>query len=183
MMKVIKPYIKTARDNEEYLLLGSKSNVYFLTDTECGEIQKEMDNLWRAVIDYESKSKDMILDIVVRKDSLLGKYLLSSSKVENLDDVFYYEDVIDALNIAIFENNPIFKQIIPLFQNQIEGCKDKLSRIYGSEVIEYISKNNDFDVYLKQVNNKYKPNQYLVYENGVLNKKEIIDNSKIKIKI
>lgn len=181
MKKVVKPYIKTARDNEEYIILGSKINICFLQDKECLEYQKEMDILWNKINEYERKEKVKALDIVVKKDSIIGKHLLSSSKVENLDNYIYCEDALEALTIATLENNPIFQQIIPIVKKQVSGTKENLSSIYGNEVIEYISKHHEFDIYLKQINDQYKPKQYLVYDNYQLIKKEIIDNSKTRI--
>ena len=116
----------------------------------------------------------------IRKDSILGYYILNlpSDKVYNYDNIITFEKITNALNIAIFENNPIYIKLIELFRSQVTASKDIIEYKYGLDVLNYIIENNDFKSYLQKVNGTYESTKYLVYETGELIEQVISDLGK-----
>lgn len=185
MMKRIYPVVETTKENEDYMLIGTKHMLYFYTmENASKEVLDEWDKLMKIASEYDKQNVGFADDIVIRKDSLIGNYIISliGSEVDNDDDIVYFNKVVNALNIAIFDKNPIAKDLVIPFQNQIHGLRENLIDEYSFEVIDYILKNNDFDFYLRVLNGEYEPKKYLVYENGCLTKRTITEPQK-KIKM
>jgi len=183
---MLKPGIRTSIDNEEYIELGNRIDIYNIPyDGAPLKVKVEIQCLLDLVKDYEIKNVRAARNLVIRKDSLLGAYILNlpSEKMANFDNEVTFDDVINALNIAIFENDSIAKDIVVLFQKQVSGSKMDLVSEYGLEVIEYILKNNNFGIYLEKLNGEYLPEEYLVYEYGRLIKRTILKPQNQKIKV
>ncbi len=112
----------------------------------------------------------------IRNESILGKYLIENTDyVEIINENTYinYEDVVAALNIALFDGeDKTSNKIFPLFKEQIFGSKEQLLEKYPEWVLDYILENNDFEKYLAKVNHEELPSEteikdYIVFEDGV----------------
>lgn len=176
---------KTHIDNKDYLLFdGIITLSCLMADDEIpNNIKNIAGNIFSNIFEYENKNRfEHISDIAIRKDSILGKFLIEKAtefKFCNEDLVVYYEKVVNAFNIAVYENNDIAKEILPLFRNKVSGIKEPLQKEYGFEIIEYILNNDDFYYYLKVTEGEYHPQEYFVYENGTISKKILLEDSKI----
>lgn len=93
----------------------------------------------------------------------------------------YYVQIIEALKISIFENNEIFNKIIPMFRDQVQGSKEELSKKKDKNILDYISKNDNFEEFLSKQDEDYKePNvEFTVYENGEFSNKILTNNDKV----
>lgn len=168
MKTIIGTCIKTCPDNSDFLELH-EYDVMYLPLNGSKEIEIERSIFMSKI--RESKDRPYInKKYAIRKDSILGNYILSlpSDKVYNYDDIITFEKITNALNIAIFENNPIYIKLIELFRSQVTASRDIIEYKYGLDVLNYIIENNDFKSYLQKVNGTYEPTKYLVYENGEL---------------
>lgn len=182
---------KSIRDNNDYLMIGVKTDLaLFLLEAESipDEIYKEINKIYISCFEFEKENNFNVNHIAIRKDSLIGQFLIKnadSDKILNEDLYIYYDDVVNAINVALFENNnEMVKDILPLFRNQIEGNKINLQKQYSETVLNYISKNNNFDQFLNELNGYccYNEKDYIVYENGKYEKKPLNkSNSKIKM--
>ena len=179
MKKVIEACVSTPKDNRDYLLFKNKIALYFFNmDNAPLNVFHEWSNLMKAADKFGTAATD----IVIKKDSLIGNYLMSlfGQQIMDMENFIDYSKVVSAMNIAIFEGNPISEKLIVLFKNQVSGEAVDLERKYGVEVVKYIKENSDFDFYIGNVSGNYCPKEYLVYENGVLSKKTIVEVQKQK---
>ena len=176
---------KTHIDNKNYLLFdGIITLSCLMADDEIPDnIKNIAGTIFSDIFEYERNNRlEHISDIAIRKDSILGKFLIeraSEFKFCNKDLIVSYEKVVNAFNIAIYENNAIAKEILPLFRNKVSGIKEKLQKEYGFEIIEYILNNDDFYYYLEVIEGKYNPQEYFVYENGIISKRILLEDLKI----
>lgn len=184
---------KSNKDNDEYIMIDVLTGIgvllanrdkYLVSDDVFNEISDIYFTAFDREVRKELKWND-IGTIALRKDSLLGQYLINNAddvKIQNMDLYISYEKVVNALNIAMFENDcKISNKILPLFKEQISGIKDELETYCSRNVIEYILKNNDFKTYIEKYNGEYKPDEYIVYEEGEIFRKDLV-NSKNKLK-
>lgn len=175
---------KTNRDNNDYIMINAKIDLGMLIfeDKITEKIKNEVGFIYSSLFKYEYDMKcSYISDIAINKNSDLVKFLIEKASVYNFgneDLIVDYDKVVNALNIAIFEENPIAKSILPLFKNQVSGKKDELVEQYNKEVIEYILENEDFNYYIENINGTYKPEEYIVYENGEFTKKILLTEPK-----
>lgn len=186
MSELIGVYIETPKDNTDYILLGGRPELLKIPMEEAPtEVINEWENLLEQTKNYESENigTGLANNIVVRKDSSIGKYIISliGKKIENLADKISHYEVMCAMNVAIFESNPISEKLIVLFKNQVSGDPKDLEQKYGAEVVEYIKENNDFNFYYRKITGKYYPRDYFVYENGQLSRKKIAEVQKQKV--
>ena len=178
---------RTNIDNDEYITIN-KNDLLLLVVVEENpiEIRNEANAIFSETLGFQKNNRvPYISEIELRKDSLIGKFLLEngmSDKIRNEDLYVYYEDVVNAFNIATFENNSIFHILSRLFKKREEGSTIELSNKYGTEVINYISNNKDFNTYLKKIDGTYQTKEYIVYEDGEFYKKALLSKEKQKIK-
>jgi len=178
----------TNKENDEYLNFSAFA-LYMLGVKEIPkEISKELGSIYSKIREYEKKNKRSIGEMTISKDSVLGRYVVESNDSYIFDDInITYKKIVDAFNITVFEDNPISKDIYPLFKQQISGDLKSLSEKYDENLINYILNNNDFEYYLSIVSGKYEPKEYKVFENGdfvvkklprMVNEKKLIINEK-----
>lgn len=174
----------TNKENENYLNFSNIDLYMLMVRNTPKSIQNEVSKILSAALKYEKKNKCSIGEMTISKDSVLGSYVVQLNDKNIFSDLIVtHKDITNAFNISVFEDNPIQKEIFPLFKNQISGDVKTLSKQYDENVISYIMKNNDFEYYLKVINGTYKPNEYRVYENGDFNNKKLSRNVKeLKLK-
>lgn len=158
----------TNKENDGYLNFSTYSlYILMVKETTPKKVLKEISLIHSKIREYEKKNKWSIGEMTISKDNILGRYITESNDSYIFDDInITYKKIVDAFNISIFEDNPISKDIYPLFKHQISGDLKSLSEKYDENVINYILNNNDFEYYLSIVNGKYEPLEYKVFENG-----------------
>lgn len=120
---------KINRDNNDYIMINSKINLGLLiVDNKIPEdIKKEAGFIYSSILKYEHETKsDYISDIAISKNTNLVEFLIEKASVydfNNEDLMVDYDKVVNAFNVAIYEDNPIAKEILPLFKNQVSGKK------------------------------------------------------------
>ena len=178
---------RTNVDNDEYITIN-KSDLMLIVvmDENPQEIKDIANDIFCETLIFQKNNRvPYISEIEIKKDSLLGRYLLENSmtkKIRNEDLYIYYSDVVNAFNIASFENNKIMHILLGMFRRRIEGSTLDLSDIYGAELIEYISNHKDFNMYLEKLDGTYKTKEYIVYEDGEFSKKTLLSKEKQKVK-
>ena len=147
------------KDNSEYLMINVKVDGSILIASEIlptfasNELQKMYFDLFQYEKEINTKiiCKEYISEVAFPKSSLLGQWLLNNyeqKKIVYEDEFIYYEKVINALNIAIFECSPIAERIIPLFRQKIKGSKEELIKEYDEEILDYILTHDDFEAWI-----------------------------------
>lgn len=170
------------KDNDDYLMIDIRGDFGNLIMEDIPQnIQKEIRQAFLDFFQYQKENESKVLETVaLRKDSVLGQFILSSSDLFfNDDNYISYEKVVNAYNIAVFENDDkMANKILPLFKNRMSGMKEEFSD-FPEKVISYISRNADFYHHLKSKDNIF---QYLVYEDGIYQRKNLKLNEKINCK-
>jgi len=177
--------IKTNKDNKEYLTIN-KCNLLVEIGKEHWpyKIRKEINQIISLLYNAERKI-GYIDQFEIRKDSEIGEFLLfciENGEIQNEDLNIDFEKITNAFNIAVFENNPIAKEILPLFQGREIGKKEELMQRYSEEAINFILENDDFETYLQKIDGKYKIKKYVVYEDGEFCKKDLMNKEQQKVK-
>ena len=139
-----------------------------------------------ALFDYSKKIRKSITKLVIRKDSIIGEYLLSckvEDRVLNSSKYIDYDKVVNAFNVSIFSSNlEMSKSIYPLFMNKVEGTYQNLSNKYDFNTIDYIIANPSFKD-LKEIDEIKKESTYhVVYEDGKCFLKEFEHKNKSLVK-
>lgn len=173
----------TNKDNEDYLMVDVRKgfDYLFTVDSIPKEIKKEAEQAFLGFFQYEKENQDIFLEsVALRKDSALGQFILSNPNLcFNEDDYISYDKIVNAYNVAVFENDDkMANKILPLFKSRMSGMKEEFSS-FPEKIISYISTNSDFYHHLKSKDNMY---QYLVYEDGTYQRKSLIPNHKMKQK-
>ena len=164
----------TNKENDGYLNFSNFALYVLGVKKIPNEVSKELGLIHTKIREYEKKNNWSIGEMTISKDSVLGRYVVESNDSYIFDDIdITYKKIVSAFNIAVFEDNPISKDIYPLFKHQISGDLKSLSEKYDENVINYILNNNDFEYYLNIINGKYEPLEYKVFENGDFIKKQL----------
>jgi len=136
-----------------------------------------MEDIYSKIFQYEKENNTgYITEIAIFKTTILGRFLLENTDMTHIIDEnqeVTYEKVVNAFNIAIFENNMIAEEILPLFQGQVNGTKEELTQIYSEEIVTYILENPSFELYLEKQNGMDARATYVVYENGEYKEKTL----------
>lgn len=159
---------KTHSDNDEYIIIGIKTNISTLVFSEIDmpeKIKEELDDIYYGSHQYQDDNK-YNGDVVIKKDSMLGEYLLNRFNEGNEDFNITHEKIRNALNIAMFEENEIFNSILPLFKNLVSERYENLKYNYDINVLNYIMSNSDFQIYIDKLTGKYQGRDDLIYDNG-----------------
>lgn len=159
---------KTHPDNENYILIGIKTNIAMLlfSNRLDGKIEEELEEIYYGSLKYLNYN-DFTGDIAIKKDSLLGEYILTEYSDSNEDLNITHEKIRNALDIAMFEEDEISNLIFPLFKNLVSGKINELEEIYNKDVLEFISKRNDFKLYIDKLTGTYQGRDDLIYDNGI----------------
>lgn len=151
------------------------------------EISQVASEILSKLLNYEFENKVRLTGaIAIRKDSILGQFLLNNSdrtKYINRDLLIAYEDITNALNIAIFENNEIYNEIIPLFRNREQDYYDELSKKYSEDVLNFVINNRNFGRYLSKEDGEHETKvQMYAYEDDkiTLIGKEIVPTDSLE---
>lgn len=175
--------IRSVPENVDYLLVDVKVGITSITmyDLEV-EAYKEMQMMYFKLCEYEENSHSHSSDdIALKKDSIVGRFLLSHPELcINQDEVVTYKKVVDAYNVAVFEDNKIMeKKILPYFKNKICGDRWSLQTKENGDVLDYILKNGNFEKYLDALDDKIQNKEYLVYEDGEYTRKTLGPNFRV----
>ena len=158
---------RTNIDNDEYITID-KTNLMMLVvmDETPQEIKDVANDIFVETLYFQKNNRiTYISEVELRKDSLMGKYLLEngiSKKIRNDDLYVYYNDVINSYNIASFERNSVMHLLLCMLRERVEGYTFDLSKKFGNDVIDYISNNKDFNVYLEKLDGTYKTKELLM---------------------
>lgn len=127
-------------------------------------IKNEIDKLNNAVSSYE-KDRFIFDSISVRKDSILGNYILKNPNM--FQEYISYNDVVGAFNVSIFTGNEkMSNKLMGLFLGQKYGTRSELEKYCSDNELDYIGKNRSFSTFLK--NRVGEDSVYAIYDNGVL---------------
>ena len=139
-----------------------------------------------ALFDYSKKIRKSITKLVIRKDSIIGEYLLSckdEDRVLNSSKYIDYDKVINAFNVSIFSSDlEMSKSIYPLFMNKVEGTYQNLSNKYDFNTIDYIIANPSFKAYLDGDKSLEGTTYHVVYEDEKCLLKEFKAKNKTLVK-
>ena len=183
---------KTNPNNREYIITNAKFTCtsLFLIEKDhplekkmSEELRAEINQMYASLFQYEKEQKEnvYITDVSIKKTSALGKFMIENTDMlqrVNEDCLITYEKVVSAFNTAVFENNLLALEILPLFQAQISGTIEKLSKTYTEDVLTYIVEHPSFETHLEKINGPYEENLEIVYENGEYKEKSLISESK-----
>ena len=171
--------------DDEYLEYDCLKDTSELVDVEKSVLQ-EFIRQDLALFAYSKKVGKSITKLAVRKDSIIGKYLLSCKEVMalNISKYIDYTKVVNAFNISIFSSDlEMSKAIYPLFINRAEGTYQILSNQYDLSTIDYILANPSFKNYLDGTNNSLEDTAYhVVYEDDKCFLKEFKSRNKALVK-
>ena len=169
---------KTHPDNNNYILIGIRTNISMLLYSYNipPKIEEQLEEIYYGSLKYLNNS-DFTGDIAIRKDSLLGEYILTEYDYGNEDLNITHEKIRNALDIAMFEEDEISSLIFPLFKNLEGGRIDKLKEKYDENILDYIAKRNDFKLYIDKLTGTYQGRVDLIYDNGLI-KKNLYEESK-----
>ncbi len=182
---------KSVKTNDEYITIPVKINglSLFLVDDErvSQEVYRELQSVYFGILNFEKEQCIYVRDdIALRKDSVLGHFVLSHPENFINDDTdVTYKKVVDALSVATFEdNNKMFNKILPLFKNRISGRKEELADVCDLKVLNYILENGNFEEFLNRHDGiEELPKKYVVYEDGKYFFSDLIkENSYEKVK-
>ncbi len=170
----------TNKENKDYLNFATFGLYMLMVDRNVPKtIQNEANKIHSAIRKYEKETKCSIGEVTISKDSTLGQYVIQPNNGNIYRDLnVNILTIANAFNISVFEDNPISKDIYPLFKNQVSGTMKALSEEYGEELINYIVDNNNFEYFLDVLNGTYQPKEYNVYENNSIKKKKLVQNVK-----
>lgn len=139
-----------------------------------------------ALLNYSKTVGRGITKLTVRKDSIIGRYLLScqdEQRVLNTSKYIDYDKIVNAFNVAIFSNDlETSKLIYPLFINKEEGTYKTLSDKYDLTTINYILDNPSFKAYLERDDSTLETKYRVVYEDDRCFLKELKPKNKTLVK-
>lgn len=169
----LKLYYKGVKDNEEYITVPVKYGLeLFLVDDERidSDVYRELQSVYYGLFHFEKEQGIYVRDdIALRKDSILGHFILSHPESFINDDTdITYKKIVDAYSVATFEDNTkMANKILPLFKGRVSGRKDELADVCDLKILDFILNNGDFNKYLDKLDGKVdQQKRYVVYENG-----------------
>lgn len=177
--------IKFREIDDEYLEYDCLKDNSSLENVEK-EVLKEFVKQDLALLNYSKTVGKGITKLAVRKDSIIGKYLLScqdEQRVLNASKYIDYDKIVNAFNIAIFSSDlETSKLIYPLFINKEEGTYKTLSDKYDLTTLNYILDNPSFKTYLKRDDSTSETKYRVVYEDDRCFLKEFRTRTKTLVK-
>ncbi len=178
-------YYKNVPENHDYILINVKHDLlYLIREGIPNEIYSELQSIYYGLLQFEQQLQRYISeDIAIRKDSLIGSFILLNKRTFIPEDEITYKKVVNAYNIAVFkEDNHMANKILPLFKERVSGSIEELSKIYSSDILLNILENENFEEYLKMLDGKKdktvenkKEKEYVIYENGGYTKRKLGD--------
>lgn len=170
--KVMPEYINMDREGLFYLHV-EKKDVF-------GEVQPEISEMVNSIGIFEYNAREsleqigsrFIREFKIRKDSLLGKYLIACTDDKEIvneieHEYISFEHIRNALDIAMFnDDSKITNKILTLYQNRCQGSKENLLKKfpYYETTLNYILENYNLDKYLARLDCEQE--SFVVYEEG-----------------
>lgn len=178
--------IKFSEINDDYLEYDCLKDTSELINVEK-PILKEFIKQDLAIFEYSRKIGKSISKLAIRKDSIIGQYLLScedEKKVINTSKYISYDKVVNAFNISIYSSDLEMSELIyPLFINKVEGTYQMLSNQYDLNAIDYIIDNPSFKNYLKDKRDTLEYTTcHVVYEDKVCLLRKLESKNKTLVK-
>lgn len=167
-----KIHYKSVKDNAEYITIPIKINglSLFLDEDEqiSSDVYKELQSMYFGLFQFEKEQGVYIKDdIALRKDSIIGSFILSHPENFINDDTdVTYKKIVDAYSVATFEDNTkMANKILPLFKGRVSGRKEELVDVCDLKVLDFILENGNFQEYLNKLDGiDITPKRYVVYE-------------------
>jgi len=178
---------KTNKDNSSYMMvnvMGDFPALLFDNELEIPEaVREKIDEMY---FHYMASKLNKQIEVAIPKESLVGEFLLNNydnKKIINLDEYISYDDIVNAYNIAVYDDNcKMSNRLFFLFKERNSGFVSELKEQKDEKAINYILEHRDFDMYLKKRYNEYEPSEYLVYENRGFSSKILLEKEKVKVK-
>lgn len=178
------------KENKDYILVGVKFYLPALAlkfheleiHPEIGEIIFDMHH---KLFEFEKQEENYMDDVAIRKDSLIGNYLISHTDGNHIINESRYIDfkkVTDAFNIATLEDNDkMVALLLPLFKNRENGTFDELKKRYSEEVLNYILSHDSLEEYLNETDGieNSRDKEYIIFENGEYSKGVLKNKAKV----
>lgn len=186
-----KMHYRSVKENDDYILVDVKFDIASMTLKEDMEkdVYSEFQSIYYKLFLFERENDSGYIKepIALRKDGLVGEYILSHPEIWSNDDInITYDKVVNAYLIASHSQNlKMANKIEPLFIRRIYGSRDELGNICSLTVLDYIVDNGDFKEYLKELDGKVDNGvkEYIVYEDGEYFKKVLVpEKEKMKVK-
>lgn len=167
-------YYRSLKEDESYIVLGHKEDFFemisdkrLLENTQVEDMVKTM-YYSLYLFGTESKQGYINLEFVIRKDSVLGMFMLNNPDIFIDDDSYIsYDKVVGAYLISAYQeqakvNNKIFR----LLKDRQTGTKQELMEYHSEYVLDYILDNPDYNLFLQNQDGKIirTTKKYLVYE-------------------
>lgn len=184
---------KCIKEDEKYILVDIRTSlgIAISNDGIADEIKLEMGKIYTSLFNFERENKcGHLSDVLLSKNSVVGQYIVSHPDMFSDDSKYIsYEKVVNAFNIAIYEDNAkMSNKIMPLFKGMYSGYKDELLEqgLANENILDYILIHDDFYEYLEKKNGEYIEKNYLVYDEvkddyfslKYINGEKILENNK-----
>lgn len=171
-------------ENNDYLMI-KKEDLYLITNINLNKEQyREIISILNALKHYSREHNFIYIDeFALHKNNIISQFLLTENKkIVNDDLEINLLKSSNALCISILEDDPISKEILPIFKNRVSGNKYDLISKYDSNTLDYILNNSDFNYHIKKTIGNYTPKFYIVYEDGKCVERKLIDDNLYKNK-
>lgn len=170
----MKYYYRSLKEDNNYIIVGTRNDFFeIISDKrilENSQVEDMIKTMYFSLYLFEMESKlgYVDLELIVRKDSCLGMFMLNRPDMFIDDDNYIsYDKVMGAYLVSSYEekskmNNKIFK----LLKDRKSGSKQELMKEHNEQVLDYILENPDFDLYLKKSDGKILEvnKKYIVFE-------------------
>lgn len=183
---------KEIKENKDYILVGVRFDLLLLA-AELEElkihfeIEKIIFDMHHKLYEFERQEKKYIDYVAIRKDSLIGNYLIThtdGNHVINESRYIDFKKVTDAFNIATLEDNDkMVDLLLPLFKNRENGTFEELEKRYSEELLNYILEHDSLKEYLNEMDGieSSREKEYIIFENGEYSKR-VLKNKTKKLK-
>lgn len=179
------------KENSDYILVGVRFELLTLAlkfhELEIHpEIVKIIFDMHHKLFEFERQEKKYIDYVAIRKDSLIGNYLIThtdGNHVINESRYIDFKKVTDAFNIATLEDNDkMVDLLLPLFKNRESGTFEELEKKYSEELLNYILEHDSLKEYLNEMDGieSSREKEYIIFENGEYSKRVLKNKTKQK---
>ncbi len=165
------------RKTPDYITLNMNDFLHsFSIDTLLEEgLEEETFKMANDIREFECQIKQCVYEFKIRKDSVLGRYLVENdgkNGIADYTDYISYHSVCEAYLISSFQNDAkMTNKLLTLLQQQCSGFKEELLKDFPryEEALDFILENNDFEKYRIQVNHQEGKNSeepFVAFEDG-----------------
>lgn len=178
------------KENKDYILVGVRFELLTLAlqfhELKIHpEIVKIIFDMHHKLFEFERQEKKYIDYVAIRKDSLIGNYLIThtdGNHVINESRYIDFKKVTDAFNIATLEDNDkMVDLLLPLFKNRENGTFEELEKRYSEELLNYILEHDSLKEYLNEMDGieSFREKEYIIFENGEYSKRVLKNKAKV----